>query len=117
MNFLENGTLNISCFLLNGLRRMATNIQKNVESIETTLYHHGLVNILVEFHLKSVVDTWEELLIRSFFQDAPDLSEGSNVKISMRKKNNLTIQNTLETSAKKNDEGETIFEKLTEIRK
>ena len=74
MNFLENGTLNLPFFLLNSLRRMATNVQKKVESIETTLYHHGLVKILVEFHLRSVGDTWEDFLVRNFFQDAPDLS-------------------------------------------
>jgi len=57
MNFLENGTINLPFFLLNSLRRMATNIQKKIESIETTMYHHGLVKILVEFHLKSIGDT------------------------------------------------------------
>lgn len=51
-NFLENGTINLPFFLLNSLRRMATNVQKKIESIETTMYHHGLVKILVEFHLR-----------------------------------------------------------------
>lgn len=94
MNFIENGTLNLPFFLLNSLRRMATNIKKKVESIETTLYHHGLVKILVEFHLRSVGDTWEDFLVRNLFQDAPDLSEGSHVKRSKRKKTILTIQST-----------------------
>ena len=67
MNFLENGTINLSFFLLNSLRRMATNVQKKIESIETTMYHHGLVKILVEFHLKSIGDTWEYFLVRNFF--------------------------------------------------
>jgi len=57
MNFLENGTINLPFFLLNSLRNMATNFQKKIESIETTMYHHGLVKILVEFHLKSKGDT------------------------------------------------------------
>ena len=43
MIFLEDGTLNLPFFLLNSLRRMATNVQKKIEAIETTLYHHGLV--------------------------------------------------------------------------
>jgi len=67
INFLENGTINLPFFLLNSLRRMATNIQKKIRSIETTMYHHGLVKILVEFHLKSIGDTWEDFLVRIFF--------------------------------------------------
>ena len=91
INFLENGTLNLPFFLLNSLRRMTTNVQKKVESIETTLYHHGPMKILVEFHLRSVGDTWKDFLVRNFFQDAPDLSDGSHVKRSRKKKTNITI--------------------------
>ena len=97
MNFLENGTLNLPFFLLNSLRRMTTNVQKKVESIETTLYHHGLVKILVEFHLRSVGDSWEDFLVRNFFQYAPELSKGNHIKRSRRRKTNLTIQSTPET--------------------
>ena len=91
MNFLENGTINLPFFPLNSLRRMATNVQKKVESIETTLYHHGLVKILVEFHLRSIGDTWEDFLVRNFFQDALDLSEGNHVKRSRRRNINIKI--------------------------
>lgn len=38
MNFLENGTINLPFFLLSSLRRMAANVQKKIESIETTMY-------------------------------------------------------------------------------
>lgn len=117
MIFSENGTLNLPFFLLNSLRRMATNVQNKVESIKATLYNHGLVEILVEFQLRSVGDTWELFLVRNFFQDAPYLSEGSHIKRSRKRNTNLTIQNTRETSAKNNDLEEPISEKLTEIRK
>lgn len=117
MNFLENGTLNLPFFLLNSLRRMATNVQSKVESIETTLYHHGLVRILVEFHLRTVGDTWDYFLENNFFHEALDFSEGSHAKRSRIKKTNLTIQNTPKTSTQKNDEEEPIPKKLTEIRK
>lgn len=73
---------------------MATNVQKKIESIETTLYHHGLVNILVEFHLRSIGDTWEDFLVRNFFQDAPDLFEESHVKKSRRRNINIDIQSS-----------------------
>jgi len=103
MNFLENGTINLPFFLLNSLRRMATNVQKKIESIETTMYHHGLVKILVEFHLKSIGDTWEDFLVRNFFQDAPKTPEESHVKKSRRRKININIQNKSGTSSQKND--------------
>ena len=116
MNFLENGSLILPFFLLNSLRRMETNVQKKVESIETTLYHHGFVKNLVEFHLRSVGDTWEDFFVRNFFQYALGFPQGSPVKRSRRRKTSLTIQSTPETSTQKNDEEEPIFEKLTAIR-
>jgi len=68
MNFLENGNVNLPFFLLNSLRRMASNVQKKIEFIDTTMYHHRLVKILVEFHFKRIGDTWENFLIRNYFQ-------------------------------------------------
>lgn len=62
-NFLENGNINLPFFLLNTLRRMASNVQKKIESLETTMYHHGLVKILVEYHMKRMGDTWENFLM------------------------------------------------------
>lgn len=99
MIFLENLTINLPFFLLNSLRRMATHVQKKIESIETTMYYHGLVKILVEFHLKSVGDTWEDFLVIIFFQDTPESPEESHVKKSRRRKININIQ----TSSQKND--------------
>lgn len=92
MNFLENGNINLPFFLLNSLRRMASNVQKKIESLETTMYHHGLVRILIEFHLKNIGDTWENFLIRNHFQEAPESPEEYNIRKSRRNKTNLTIQ-------------------------
>ena len=57
INFLKNGEINLPFFLLNSLRRMASNVQKKIDFIDTTMYHHGLVKILIEFHLKGIGDT------------------------------------------------------------
>ena len=57
MNFLENGEINLAFFLLNSLRRMASNVQKKREFIDTTMSHHGLIKVLIEFHLKGIGDT------------------------------------------------------------
>lgn len=103
MNFLENGTINLPFFLLNSLRRTSTNVQKKIESIETTMYHHGLVKILVEFHLKSIGDTQEDFLARIVCQDAPESTKESHVRKSTRRKININIQNKSRTSSQKND--------------
>lgn len=51
MHFLEDHQMNFPYFLLNSLRKMATNVQKRIQCIENTMYHHGLIKILVKFHL------------------------------------------------------------------
>jgi len=33
------------------------------------MYHHGLVKILVEFHLQNIGDNWESFLVRNHFQE------------------------------------------------
>lgn len=56
-------------------------------------------------------------MVRKFFQDAPELLEGSPIKRSRRRKTSLTIQNIPETSAQKDNEEEPISKTLIEIRK
>jgi len=109
MNFLENGNINLPFFLLNSLRRMDSNVKKKMEFIYTTMYHHGLVKILVEFHLKRIGDSWENFLIRNYFQEALESPEEGNIRRSKRKKTSMTIQSKLESSTQKNDE-EPVFE-------
>jgi len=115
MNFLENGEINLPFLLLNSLRRMASNVQKKIEFIDTTMYHHGLVKILVEYNLKRIGDTWENFLIRNYFQEAPESAEEGNFRRNKRKKIGITIQRKPESSTQKNDE-ELVSKKLIEIR-
>jgi len=56
MNFLENGEINFPFFLLNNLRRMASNVQNKIEFIDTTMYHHRLIKVLIEYYLKGIGD-------------------------------------------------------------
>ena len=79
------------------------------------MYHHGLIKILVEFHLKSVGDTWENFLIRNHFHEAPKSPKEDNVRRSRRKKTEINIENTPESSLQKDDE-KIIFEELTKIK-
>lgn len=115
MKFLENGNINLPFFLLNSLRRMASNVQKKIESVETTMYHHELVKILVEYRLKRIRDTWENFLIRNHFQEASKSLEKDSIRKRRRKNTNLTIQRNPEPLVQKNIE-EPISEKLTKIR-
>jgi len=117
MNFLENESINLPYFLLNSLRKMSTTVQKNIDDVEPHLYHHGLIKILVENHLKEREDTWEKFLVRNFFQDPPEVLEGSSAKKSRRKITTLTIQDTPTSVTKENSEEELPSETLTEIRK
>ena len=42
---------------------MSRNAQKNIQFIETTMYHHGLIKMVIEFHLKGLGDDWENFLL------------------------------------------------------
>lgn len=101
MNFLDNGNTNPPFFLLNSLRRMASNVKKKIEFLETTMYHHGLAKILVEYHLNKIRDTWENFLIRNHFWETPKSPEKYSVRKSRKKKTNLTIQSNPEPSVQK----------------
>lgn len=42
---------------------MDTNIQRKIQSIDSALYPHGLVKDLIEAHLKSKGDNWEDFMV------------------------------------------------------
>lgn len=120
MNFLENQTINLPYFLLSSLKKMPTTVQKNLDDIEHHLYHHGLVKILIEKQLKERKDTWEQLLIRNFFQDPPETLESSSARKSRRRKTSVNIQDTPTNIAKETSKEEKLSERRkerTEVRK
>jgi len=96
---------------------MSTIVQKNIDDVEPHLYHHGLIKILVENHLKERKDTWEKFLVRNFFQDPPEVPKGSSTKKSRRKRTNLTIQDTPTSVTKETSKEKLPSKTLTEIRK
>ena len=73
---------------------MSVTIQKHLGDIEPHLYHHGLVKILVEKQLKEKKDTWEQFLVRNFFEEPQEIPEGSTSKRSRRKRKNDKTQST-----------------------
>lgn len=69
MNFLEVDQMNLPYFLLRSLKKMSMNAQKKIQRIDNTMYHHGLIKILVEFHLQTIGDNWEIFLVINHFDE------------------------------------------------
>lgn len=63
MHFIEENEINIPYFLLHSLRKMFGNVQKMIQFIENTMYHHDLIKILIEFHLERLGDKWGSFLV------------------------------------------------------
>ena len=88
MHFLGED-INLPYFLLSSLRKMCSIVQRNPGNIESHLYHHGLVKMLVEEQLKANKDTWERFLVRNHFEEA---GETSVPKKSRRKRKEATSE-------------------------
>ena len=92
MHFLGED-INLPYFLLSSLRKMCSIVQRNPRNIESHLYHHGLVKILVEEQLKENRDTWERFLVRNHFEEA---GETSVPKKSRRKRKEATPETVVQ---------------------
>ena len=68
------------------------------------MHHHGLVKILLEFHLKSIRDSWENFLIRNHFQDEPEQPKEYKTRKSRRKNIDISIEDRLSPPLQKNEE-------------
>ena len=116
MHFLDE-EINLPFFLLHSLKRMAFNVQKRVQFLETTLYYHGLVKILIEHHLRKVGDNWDDFLLRNHFEEPKEtLSEGKLARRSRRGKISKSVEIKTGKSIQEDSE-EIISEKLVEIKK
>ena len=116
MHFLDE-EINLPFFLLHSLKRMASNIQKRVQFLETTLYHHGLVKILIEHHLRKMGDNWEEFLVRNHFEEPKESPpESKPTRRSRRREISKYIEVETGKSIQEDSE-EMISEKLAQIKK
>jgi len=105
--------LNLPYFLYQSLKKMASCVQRRVQFLETTVYHHGLVKILIEHHLSKSNDTWDDFLIRNHFEEAKELSpEPQATKRSRRWR---TPKGKIDKPVQESSE-EVILEKLTRIK-
>ena len=113
MHFLEE-ELNFPYFLLQSLKKMASCVQRRVQFLETTLYHHGLVKILIEHHLAKTKDTWDNFLVRNHFEEPKEPSPEQQPTRRSRKwrASKIEIDKTIQESSE-----EIISEKLTQIKR
>ena len=59
--------MNMPYYFLSSLEKMAGAYQSNVVDKEWSLFHHGLIKILVSYRLGELGDSWESFLARNEF--------------------------------------------------
>ena len=113
MHFLEE-EINLPFFLLQSLKKMASSVQRRVQFLETTLYHHGLVKILIEHHLSKIRDNWDNFLARNHFEEPTEPSPEHKLTKRSRKwrASKIETRKAIQESSE-----EIISEKLTQIKR
>lgn len=76
---------------------MTGNTQRKIQSIENTMYHHGLIKLLIEAHLKNTGDDWESFLVRNHFKEVEHDEPNTKIKrsrrnLSLKPKDDLPLQ-------------------------
>jgi hypothetical protein len=59
--------LNLPFYFLKSLRKMSKFYQRQNPNPKSSLFHHGLIHILVNFQLVNTGDTWQSFLLRNGF--------------------------------------------------
>ena len=59
--------VNMPFLFLNSLHKMASTYQSNVGDKNRSLFHHGLIKILVSSRLEELGQTWDSFLVRNGF--------------------------------------------------
>lgn len=94
INFIDGIEINFPYFLLYSLKKVATNIQRKIQPIDSALHHYRLVKHLIEDHFRSKGNNWEvflfEIILRKLSKDEPT----SKIRRSRRKfPSNPELQN------------------------
>ena len=59
---LKGLKLNLPYFLLHSLHKMAVTVQRTIGNQDRSLFHHGLIKMLVQYQLATIGKTWDEFL-------------------------------------------------------
>ena len=64
---LKGHSVNLLYYFLSSLQKMACAYQSNVGDKEQSLFHHGIIKILVSYRLGELGDSWESFLTHNEF--------------------------------------------------
>jgi len=67
MHLRGDCVLSLPYFILQILTKMSKTIQKQRKNKDRSLYHYGLVKILIEFELQKISVTWKKFLVTNEF--------------------------------------------------
>ena len=59
--------MNMPYLFLNSFHKMESTYQTNVGDKNRSLFHHGLIKILVSYRLEELGETWDSFLVRNGF--------------------------------------------------
>ena len=62
---LKGSKLNIPFYLLQSLKKMAHSVQNTIGNPDRSLFHHGLIKILIQHQLSLSCKYWDEFLVES----------------------------------------------------
>lgn len=72
MHFIDRNEINFPYFLLQSLRKMTSSIQRKSRSIDNSIYHHRIIKILIEAHMKAKGDNLQDFLVKNNFVEVEE---------------------------------------------
>jgi len=72
MHLNDEKPLNMPYYLLHSLTKMSIAIQKQTKNIERSLYHHGLIKMIVKHELMKKGMGWSKFLVANEFENIGD---------------------------------------------
>ena len=95
-------------FFSNSLHKMVTTYQYNVGDKSRSLFHHGLIKILVSSRLKELGQTWDSFLVRNGFGVNEEWPK-QRPTVRRRQVNNEEAELEVEDSGSQDDLGDEGF--------
>jgi hypothetical protein len=102
LHFKGNHLVNIPYFLLKSLKKMAEQVRKE-KDFRGSLFHFGLVKILVKFALSHKQESWDMFVVRTL---ASDKSKDKNIESIAPQKKSNSKKKVVKTLAKICDDPE-----------
>jgi hypothetical protein len=69
LHFESKELINFPYYLYKSLEKMSKMVRRNSQNPQSSLYHHGLVKMLVEAELRKINKTWDQFLGENAFID------------------------------------------------